>query len=206
MKNRIIGGVVFVVLFYLSILLNFFNVLGLLFLVIGLYEISRAVKTTDKSKRLYSFLYALVYVIGIISMFVIYKSNNGHLAYLITLVMLNDTFAYFVGKSIGKTHFSSISPNKTIEGAIGGIVVSFVFYFIIMTVFNINGILSGSLLVVFIKYFVLMIVAIVGDLAESLLKRNANIKDSGKIVYGHGGILDRIDSWVFASIILLLIR
>ncbi len=205
MKQRIIGGTLFVILFYLSVLFDFFPVLALVFLTVGTYEIIKALFTTDESSaKLYLFAYFILYSYGIYTMYLIDRSSSIALGVIIGLVMLNDTFAYLVGRKFGKTKFSKISPNKTIEGAIGGIVCSFLIYLVYLNIPGSVSLFEMKGIYVVIAYILVMIFAIFGDLAESKVKRNANIKDSGTIVYGHGGILDRIDSWVFATIILNL--
>lgn len=105
----------------------------------------------------------------------------------------SDTFAYFVGTYLGKHKLCpAISPGKTIEGAVGGMVGSILVIILLGKLFNlpvhhsaIMGILVG-------------IVAPIGDLVESAIKRFAGVKDSGNILPGHGGILDRFDSILFA--------
>lgn len=103
------------------------------------------------------------------------------------------------GKTLGKHKFSKISPNKTIEGCIGGIVgaiafgVGFVFFF--NTVFSTN---FSYITIVFIE-IVLSIVGQIGDFAASSIKRYVGIKDFSNLIPGHGGILDRIDSVIFIA-------
>ncbi len=111
------------------------------------------------------------------------------------LIWTNDTFAYIVGKSIGKNKlFESISPKKTIEGFLGGLFFA-----------GIAGVLIAIYFVPMPIYFWIIIAIIVGifgtigDLIESKFKRNADVKDSGTIMPGHGGILDRIDSVIFVA-------
>jgi len=120
-----------------------------------------------------------------------YKSGIILLS-VIFLTALNDTGAYFFGKFFGKHKLApAISPNKTIEGLIGGIITSIIFsIFLYYYLFNVRiGIIYWVLIV-----FALMIFANLGDLVESKLKRVVNIKDSGNILPGHGGMLDRLDS------------
>ena len=106
-----------------------------------------------------------------------------------------DIGAYFVGKYFGKTPLSGISPKKTVEGAIFGITASVVVgigvaYYINLPDFYLTGAALGSLI---------GIASLLGDLTESMLKRDAGVKDSGDIIPGHGGILDRTDSYIFTA-------
>ena len=117
------------------------------------------------------------------------------------LIVASDIGSYFIGKSFGKTSLSPISPSKTIEGLIGGIscsIVLAIFFAFIMNWENpfFIGILYGILI---------SLMALVGDLIESMMKRDAKIKDSGTFLPGHGGILDRIDSYIFTPSVLYYI-
>ncbi len=111
------------------------------------------------------------------------------------LIWANDTFAYLTGRMIGKTKlFERISPKKTWEGTIGGIVMTISVGFLIGTFLNTNESLwfwIGAALII-------APCAILGDLYESLFKRSLKIKDSGSILPGHGGILDRFDAVFFS--------
>lgn len=111
---------------------------------------------------------------------------------IIFLTALNDSGAYFLGKFFGKNKLApNISPNKTIEGLIGGIVTGIVFsIFLYYYLYNIKISITNWIFIV----FVLLIAGNLGDLFESKLKRVANVKDSGNILPGHGGMLDRLDS------------
>jgi phosphatidate cytidylyltransferase len=110
------------------------------------------------------------------------------------LIWTNDTFAYFTGRFIGKTKlFERISPKKTWEGTLGGIVFTLLLGYIIGAFIN-----RGEELFWIISAIIIAPCAIYGDLLESLFKRSLNIKDSGNILPGHGGILDRFDAALFA--------
>ena len=117
------------------------------------------------------------------------------------LIVASDIGSYFIGKSFGKTSLSPISPSKTIEGLIGGISCSIllaIFFAFLMNWENplFVGILYG---------ISISLMALVGDLIESMMKRDAKIKDSGTFLPGHGGILDRIDSYIFTPSVLYYI-
>lgn len=128
-------------------------------------------------------------------MFLIYSTyfafGMSFIFWLIMIVSFTDMASYYVGKKIGKTPFSKSSPNKTIEGVIGGLVVG-----------SYIGALAGSLigfdmLIAFLTSFFVSLFSIFGDLFESYLKRLRDLKDSGSILNAHGGILDRLDGYLF---------
>lgn len=123
--------------------------------------------------------------------------NTGYLPSVVGMYLLiwtNDTFAYFTGRFIGKTKlFERISPKKTWEGTFGGIVFTLLIGYIIGAFIN-----RGEELFWIISAVIIAPCAIYGDLLESLFKRSLNIKDSGNILPGHGGILDRFDAALFA--------
>ncbi|WAA13573.1 phosphatidate cytidylyltransferase [Fervidibacillus halotolerans] len=112
------------------------------------------------------------------------------------LIWATDSGAYFIGRAIGKRKLApSISPNKTVEGSIGGIffalIVALLFYYL-------SDISNGIDFARFIIFsIILSVFGQLGDLVESALKRHYGVKDSGWILPGHGGILDRTDSWLF---------
>ncbi|HYC62571.1 MAG TPA: phosphatidate cytidylyltransferase [Thermoanaerobaculia bacterium] len=119
--------------------------------------------------------------------------------FLLLVVWLGDSGAYYVGKQFGKRKLSPrISPKKTVEGLIGGITASVITALVIHFTFFpelplIHAIIAGVLL---------SIAGVIGDLAESMWKRSAAVKDSGTLIPGHGGFLDRFDSILFTAPIL----
>lgn len=116
------------------------------------------------------------------------------------IIWTNDTFAYIVGKSIGKRKlFERISPKKTIEGFIGGMVFAIVAVLILGKYYE-----FPNMIICIISAVILVVFGTLGDLVESKFKRNAGVKDSGNIMPGHGGILDRLDSIIFAIPFLFL--
>lgn len=136
------------------------------------------------------------------SMILISNNNINYLVYLILITTITDSFAYFTGYLIGKHKLcEKISPNKTIEGAIGGVLIGTIvpsmFYLYIIDS-NIN-----ILLIVAIT-LVLSVIGQIGDLFFSSIKRHYGVKDFSNLIPGHGGILDRLDSLIFVVITFVL--
>ncbi len=120
------------------------------------------------------------------------------LLWLLVIVAGADVGAYFTGRAIGKTKFCETSPNKTIEGVIGGVIVATILG-VIFAIDNIS--IFGSIVI----SIVVALASVFGDLFESFLKREADVKDSGNILPGHGGILDRTDGYLFGGVLMLVI-
>ncbi|TOF39655.1 CDP-diglyceride synthetase [Vibrio parahaemolyticus] len=112
--------------------------------------------------------------------------------YVCFLVWAADSGAYFAGKSLGKRKMAPhVSPNKTIEGLIGGIIVALIVGWLFAAWFNIQ---FTSPIHMIIITLITVVISVLGDLVESMFKRVSGIKDSSNIIPGHGGVLDRIDS------------
>lgn len=117
------------------------------------------------------------------------------LMYLLLLIWIADSGAYFAGRAFGKHKLSPlVSPGKSLEGAAGGLLACLLFSFFASPYFSIANSAIFMIMSIFIA-----VVSVYGDLFESLMKRRANVKDSGSILPGHGGILDRIDSLIAAG-------
>lgn len=133
------------------------------------------------------FLFALYAQFGMLS-----------LLWLLVIVAGADIGAYFVGKSMGKTKFCETSPNKTLEGVAGGVIVAT----LLGVIFSLSSV--GIWMALLISVLV-AIASVFGDLFESYLKREAQVKDSGDILPGHGGILDRTDGYLFGAIVMTIL-
>ncbi|QMU65705.1 MAG: CDP-archaeol synthase [Flavobacteriaceae bacterium] len=125
--------------------------------------------------------------------------NDTYQPYLLVSILIlmwvNDSFAYLTGKNFGKRKlFESISPKKTIEGVIGGVFFSIITAVLIAVYSETLTIFNWIMLAIIIS-----LTGTLGDLVESKFKRQAKIKDSGIIMPGHGGLLDRLDSLLFAA-------
>ena len=126
-----------------------------------------------------------------------YAYGGWVLLYMLTLVWLADIGAYFIGRRFGKRKLApSISPGKTWEGVYGGISVNLIW---IPLIFLLTDLFNIDLLTFLLIGISTVLISIAGDLFESILKREAGVKDSSNLLPGHGGILDRIDSVIAAS-------
>ena len=146
------------------------------------------------------FIIAVFYIGGgcIFLTMIPYKQNDFAkflIMGIFILIWVNDTFAYLVGRSIGRTKlYPSVSPKKTIEGSIGGLIFA-----LMAAYFLARYETSLTLMHWMILATVIVVAGSLGDLLESKFKRIAGVKDSGAILPGHGGIWDRLDSLVFAA-------
>jgi phosphatidate cytidylyltransferase len=165
--------------------------------VVGIIFASILAYTQEFNKQLFiPLMYPIVSFLFLWSLYVSYGMES--LLWLVAIVASADIGAYFIGKNIGQTKFCQTSPNKTLEGVTGGIITAS----ILGSIFSIDG--TGFFLSLFISILVAL-ASIFGDLFESYLKREADVKDSGDILPGHGGILDRTDSYLFGGIIMLVL-
>ncbi len=150
--------------------------------------------------KLHKFLIGLFYIGGgCIFLTMIPYKDDAFAKLLIMgifiLIWVNDSFAYLVGRSIGKTKlFPSVSPKKTVEGTVGGFIFALGAAYIMGTQEQIISPWQWMILAA-----VIVVAGSFGDLIESKFKRMAGVKDSGAILPGHGGMLDRLDSLVFAA-------
>lgn len=222
-KTRALTALVFVIIMLSGLFINKWGFL-LLFTVIMvgcLVEFIKIIRLINGNTYYYYLPLGVFYIVLPVLMFidlgisspVMHDDAPNKYSPLIPCAVLfsiwiNDTMAYLVGSFIGKTPFSSISPKKTWEGTIGGALLC-------MLVIAIAGSLIPVAKSISWKHWfhiaaLCAVFGILGDLLESKLKRMANIKDSGRIMPGHGGFLDRFDSlllatpfvWVYARLFL----
>lgn len=150
---------------------------------------------SENLKTILPFIYPAMPVLIVWSIYSEY--GLGYLVWLILIVAFTDSGAYFVGKKFGQRQFCVTSANKTIEGVLGGVFLG-----------TIIGSMCGNYIIedalhAILSSFLVSVFSVFGDLFESYLKRKAGVKDSGDIFPGHGGMLDRIDGYLFAAPALL---
>ncbi len=207
-KTRALSALVFVLVMFSGLFINSYSFI-LLFTIIMfgcLYEFSKIAKMINKQKYFLFLPVAFIYIILPITLMIDLGINgfataNQYSALfpcaILFSIWINDTMAYIVGSFIGKTPFSKISPNKTWEGTIGGALLCVIAIGLLGNFIGVAQNISWQQWIVIAG--ICAIFGTIGDLFESKLKRLANIKDSGNIMPGHGGFLDRFDSLLFAT-------
>lgn len=146
---------------------------------------------------------SLIFIGTVFNLFIIIRNNSlNHFVYLLLITIFTDTFALVGGRLIGKHKLcEKISPNKTIEGAICGSIcgaaIALTFYSLVISS-NINFYL------LFLITLLFSVIGQIGDLFFSSIKRNYGVKDFSNLIPGHGGILDRLDSFIFVVILYTL--
>ena len=172
------------------------TILSSLFLIYQLYT-KKEIKFSDDRSRLGITIRYVIFSMCFLILLPFYE-NSFHpylMICILSIIWVNDSFAFLVGKNFGKNKlFPSVSPKKTIEGLIGGLVFSLLAGLLISK-YNLDFTMLNWLTI----SVIVSLIGTVGDLVESKFKRQANIKDSGNIMPGHGGILDRLDSLLFAA-------
>lgn len=113
----------------------------------------------------------------------------------VACIIAADTGAYFFGRALGRIKLHRISPKKTVEGALGGLVCTSLTALLFWRFFA----WPSSPWVAITLGFLIFIGSLVGDLLESVMKRDAGLKDAGNLIPGHGGLLDRVDSFTFVG-------
>lgn len=147
-------------------------------------------------------LLGIIYIVGfMIFLPLIIDLQDGKLMvwYALFTAWGTDVFAYLIGKAFGKHKFTDVSPKKSIEGCVAGILGAVVFVFIYTYVLNKYMNFNLSYLYIIVVSIFLSIIGQIGDLAASTIKRYAGVKDFSNLIPGHGGMLDRLDSVIFVA-------
>jgi phosphatidate cytidylyltransferase len=172
------------------------TIISSLFLIYYLCTKKEITFSNDRSKSGLLIRYVIFSMIFLV-LLPIYKGAYNPFLMISILVMIwvNDSFAFLVGKNFGKRKlFVSVSPKKTQEGFLGGLVFALISAYLISLLNNDFTTINWLIIALIVS-----VIGTIGDLVESKFKRQANIKDSGTIMPGHGGMLDRLDSLLFAA-------
>lgn len=203
-RTRTLTAIVFAAIMLVGLLWNRYS-FGILFTLIFLgcwMELVQLLKKIIPGKILLMNLFGLIYIALPIVLIIFMRFDGQQVddnllkvvpCGIVFSIWINDTMAYISGSLFGKTSLSKISPKKTVEGTAGGIILAVI-------VITLIGWASGYLRItdwIFIS-LISAVAGTFGDLLESKLKRMAGVKDSGKIMPGHGGFLDRFDSLLVA--------
>ena len=198
LKKRIFTSLLLFFLFFLIYYFNFFLIYSLIVLgVLSLIEFYNAINKIIKSK-LYTLFINITFSIfvSVFCYLFLFFSFNAQLKLIMFIILLGCIFSdiggYLFGKTFGGPKLTKISPNKTIAGSVGSLLISattvFVLFFIFFGIYSLNILFVG---------LITSLACQMGDLFFSYLKRKAKFKDFGKYLPGHGGVLDRLDGIFF---------
>ena len=201
--KRSISSLFLMSLVFLSALINDYIFLSLLFIVVILSWIEW-IKVIEKIrfKKIYRIIHIILFLIYLLMAFIVcfnvFVIDKYFFLTILMICVFSDVGGYVFGKTFGGKRLTKISPNKTISGSIGSFILSYIGFFVIYLYF-------GDLLfvrlqieaLVFIPFFISLVCQL-GDLFISYFKRRAKIKNTGNLIPGHGGLLDRIDGSIFA--------
>ena len=201
--KRTISSIFLISFIFLSALINDYIFLSILFIVVicGWIEWIKIIEKIKFKKiyRIVHIIFFLIYLlIAYIVCFNVFVIDKHFFLTILMICIFSDIGGYIFGKTFGGKKLTKISPKKTVSGSIGSFILSYVGFFV--TYFYFNDLLFVRLEIealFFIPFFVSSICQL-GDLFISYYKRKAKIKNTGNIIPGHGGLLDRIDGIIFA--------
>ena len=198
LKKRIFTSLLLFILLFLIYNFNFFLIYSLIVLgVLSLIEFYNAIDKIIKSKLLTLSMNSIFSIfVSVFCYLFLFFSFNAQLKLILFIILLGCIFSdiggYLFGKTFGGPKLTKISPNKTIAGSVGSLLISattvFVLFFIFFGIYSLNILFVG---------LITSLACQMGDLFFSYLKRKAKFKDFGKYLPGHGGVLDRLDGIFF---------
>lgn len=189
--------------------LAYFGIFALFLLALVFYIFTYGVLTGGRVRFSDTLAYTLMVLyatVGFASLSMLVRMGSVYLAILVFIgSWISDTFAYFTGRLLGKHKLSpTVSPKKTVEGSIGGILFAALFALAFGLILEaLEAVSSVNIVLLLVAGAALSVASQIGDLTASLLKREYGIKDYGRIFPGHGGVLDRFDSVVALAPLLL---
>ena len=183
-------------------ILNNIIILAIPILLLVLFATIVATNMRINFKDVSYTLFGIVYIVTCIAFIAKIRGlehGNWLVWFAIIAAWASDTFAYFIGKRFGKHKFSKVSPKKSIEGCIAGVIGAVIVALIYTYAVNEITSLNFSYIYITIITAILSIIGQIGDFAASSIKRYVDVKDYSNLIPGHGGMLDRIDSLMFLS-------
>tara|TARA_B100001027_G_scaffold64173_1_gene43432 strand:+ start:204 stop:860 length:657 start_codon:yes stop_codon:yes gene_type:complete len=201
--KRFISSLFLISLILLSALVNDYIFLSILFIVV-IFSWIEWIKVIEKIrlKKIFHIIHIILFLIYLLMTFIVcfnvFVIDKYFFLTILMICVFSDIGGYVFGKTFGGKKLTKISPNKTISGALGSFILSYIGFFVIYLYFN--DLLFVRLQIqalVFIPFFISLICQL-GDLFISYYKRKAKIKNTGNLIPGHGGLLDRIDGIIFA--------
>lgn len=201
LSKRILTSIILAFILIACLFISNYSWLFLLIIVsiICYFEFNYLAKKIWKKKLSYIYLSNIISCFYLIfftySAYEVAKINVENILFVLLICIFSDTGGYFIGKLIGGKKLNKISPNKTISGSLGSFVFSLV-PFIFLLIFK--EISDRNIIQLFFITMILSFICQSGDLFISYFKRKANVKDTGSVLPGHGGLLDRIDGIIFA--------
>ncbi len=201
--KRIISSLFLMCLVFLCALINDYIFLSILFIVLILSWIEW-IKIIEKIsiKKVYRIIHIIFFFIYLLLVFIIcfnvFVIDKYFFLIILMICVFSDVGGYIFGKTFGGKKLTKISPNKTISGSIGSFILSFIGFFTIYFYFNDLLFVRLQIETLFFIPLIISLICQTGDLFISYYKRKAKIKNTGNIIPGHGGLLDRIDGIIFA--------
>ena len=201
--KRSISSLFLVSLIFMTALINDYIFLSMLFIVV-IFSWIEWIKIIEKIryKKVYRVIHILFFLIYLLMAFIVcfnvFVIDKYFFLTILMICIFSDVGGYVFGKTFGGKKLTKISTNKTISGSIGSFVLSYIGFFVIYLYFsNLLFVRLQIEALVFIPFFISLICQL-GDLFISYYKRKAKIKNTGNLIPGHGGLLDRIDGSIFA--------
>ena len=201
--KRSISSLFLMSLIFLSALINDYIFLSILFIVV-IFSWIEWVKVIEKIrlKKIYRIIHIILFLVYLIMAFVVcfnvFIIDKYFFLTILMICVFSDVGGYVFGKTLGGKKLTKISPNKTISGSIGSFILSYVGFFIIYLYFSDLLFVRLQIEVLVLIPFFISLICQSGDLFISYYKRRAKIKNTGNLIPGHGGLLDRIDGSIFA--------
>ena len=204
--NRILTSFVLLLIFLFSLFTHeiLWTFLIVSAAILSYFEFNNLIKKKYKNKnnkllffKFISFFYLIIFVL---TGYDLYSSPPVSLLFFLSICIFSDSGGYIVGKLIGGRKLTKISPNKTLSGSIGSFLFSIIPAFIFLTIYKQTENLiyyNENLTQLIATCLFLSLICQLGDLFISFFKRQANVKDTGSLLPGHGGLLDRIDGAIF---------